>query len=243
MFTTGDPSCVFKNDGGSWKQLGGYYPPLANRFDYFDILETGYSPDNEKFWTDLCDFKKNGYLMGAGTSSDRNGLFSRHAYSVLEAREIDGIRLMKLRNPHGAGEWTGAWGDGDSKWQEHSNVAGAVGKDNDADDGIFWMCYDDFRQNFDQVFVNYTSSEIHTIPDPGHCSNAYDCCCEPAVEFCGDSCKFWCYCQGYENLMTAFRIDGATNKCRQEWSAINSKSGQGGSRLEIDGIENASATM
>jgi len=49
-----------------------------------------------------------GYLLGAGTpphaQGDRaivNGIFQGHAYLVLSVRNLDGNKLIKLRNPHG----------------------------------------------------------------------------------------------------------------------------------------------
>ncbi|KAK0354571.1 hypothetical protein LTR91_006783 [Friedmanniomyces endolithicus] len=43
------------------------------------------------------------FLLGCGQSrgldNDRNGIQHRHAYSIMEAKEVDGLRLVKLRNP------------------------------------------------------------------------------------------------------------------------------------------------
>jgi hypothetical protein len=39
----------------------------------------------------------------------RNGIYESHAYSVMRAVEIDGERLLLLKNPWGKGEWRGAW--------------------------------------------------------------------------------------------------------------------------------------
>ena len=44
------------------------------------------------------------------------GIVLHHAYSVMDAREIDGKRLLKVRNPWGESEWTGAWSDGSEEW-------------------------------------------------------------------------------------------------------------------------------
>lgn len=40
---------------------------------------------------------------------DRKGIYEHHAYSIQKAVEIDGERLLRLKNPCGKGEWTGAW--------------------------------------------------------------------------------------------------------------------------------------
>ena len=40
---------------------------------------------------------------------ERRGIQEGHAYSVMRAVEIDGERLLLLKNPWGKGEWTGPW--------------------------------------------------------------------------------------------------------------------------------------
>lgn len=46
----------------------------------------------------------------------RENIVRMHAYSIMEAREIKGHRLLKVRNPWGEGEWKGAWSDGSEQW-------------------------------------------------------------------------------------------------------------------------------
>lgn len=40
---------------------------------------------------------------------ERKGIREGHAYSVMRAVEMDGQRLLLLKNPWGKGEWTGPW--------------------------------------------------------------------------------------------------------------------------------------
>jgi hypothetical protein len=40
---------------------------------------------------------------------ERKGIVDLHAYSVQRAVEIDGKRLLRLKNPWGKGEWKGPW--------------------------------------------------------------------------------------------------------------------------------------
>ena len=56
----------------------------------------------------MLDFKKAGYLMGAGSppnpqgdAVDIDGIYQGHAYLVLDVRNLDGNKIIKLRNPMG----------------------------------------------------------------------------------------------------------------------------------------------
>lgn len=58
----------------------------------------------------LASFKKAGYLMGAGSPEnaqgdavDVDGIVQGHAYLIMDVRDLDGNKLVKLRNPHGSG--------------------------------------------------------------------------------------------------------------------------------------------
>jgi len=64
--------------------------------------------------------------MGAGSPSheqgdkatSEDGIVFGHAYSVIDIKDIDNNRLIKLRNPHGnrSAEWKGDWSDGSLLW-------------------------------------------------------------------------------------------------------------------------------
>ncbi len=41
------------------------------------------------------------------------GILFNHAYSVIDVREVDSLKLIRLRNPWGHGEWTGDFSDDD----------------------------------------------------------------------------------------------------------------------------------
>merc|ERR1712137_238288 len=70
----------------------------------------------------LIEFDRLGYVMAAGTpgrdtltkSGGRlpaGGIVPGHAYTILAAKEFQGQRLVRLRNPWGNFEWLGDWGD------------------------------------------------------------------------------------------------------------------------------------
>uniref|UniRef100_A0A671LSR4 Calpain-2 catalytic subunit n=1 Tax=Sinocyclocheilus anshuiensis TaxID=1608454 RepID=A0A671LSR4_9TELE len=83
-------------------------------------------------------------------------LVKGHAYSVTGADEVeyrgDLTKLIRIRNPWGQMEWTGAWSDGSSEWRQIS--------DNDreklsckAEDGEFWMSFSDFLHHYSRVEI------------------------------------------------------------------------------------------
>lgn len=105
--------------------------------------------DKEKFWREeLLNVNKT-FLFGCGQMGgiygQRKGIQEKHAYSIMEAREIDGQRLLKLRNPWGRTEWTGRWSDGSEEWtpewmQKLNHKFG--------DDGVFWISYKDLLRHY-----------------------------------------------------------------------------------------------
>lgn len=86
-------------------------------------------------------------------SSDKNrirdarkkGIEDQHAYAILATYEGYGQRLVKVRNPWGHQEWSGAWSDGSKEWTTEwlSRL-----KHNFGDDGVFWMSYDDLLRKY-----------------------------------------------------------------------------------------------
>eukprot|EP00948_MAST-09A_sp_MAST-9A-sp1_P001170 g1170.t1 len=107
----------------------------------------------DAFFADICSiFAKDGkdnVIIGVNTPSGNHhnlspgGLSYGHAYSLLDAVEIDGHKLIKIKNPWGKrrGEWTGDWSDKDAKnWNRRlKSKLNFV----DAGDGIFWMSHKD----------------------------------------------------------------------------------------------------
>lgn len=46
------------------------------------------------------------------------GIVYSHAYAILNVMELDGNKLIKMRNPHGhqGAEWNGEWSDKSPLW-------------------------------------------------------------------------------------------------------------------------------
>jgi hypothetical protein len=105
--------------------------------------------DKDKFWNEELMNVNKTFLFGCGQMGgiygQRKGIQEKHAYSIMEAREIDGQRLLKLRNPWGRTEWTGRWSDGSEEWTPEwmQKLKHKFG-----DDGVFWISYKDLLRNY-----------------------------------------------------------------------------------------------
>ena len=121
--------------------------------------------DRDAFWRDELMQVGKQFLFGCATgfysnwldtsvvSREREGISEGHAYSIMDAREVNGQRLLKLRNPWGKKEWTGKWSDGSSEWNAEWM---ALLDHKFGNDGVFWISYDDLLkkyQHFDRTRI------------------------------------------------------------------------------------------
>lgn len=68
----------------------------------------------EYFWKEQLLKVNEEFLFRCSTGifggwGERKGIVEGHAYSIQKAVEIDGKRLLKVKNPWGKHEWTGPW--------------------------------------------------------------------------------------------------------------------------------------
>lgn len=107
--------------------------------------------DKEYFWKEELMKVNDEFLFGCATGvwgvgwGERKGIVENHAYSVMRAVEMDGHRLVLLKNPWGRGEWKGAWSDGSKEWTAEWLI-----KLNHrfGDDGKFWISYEDLLRKY-----------------------------------------------------------------------------------------------
>ncbi|KAI1060441.1 hypothetical protein LB506_007191 [Fusarium annulatum] len=107
--------------------------------------------DKEYFWKEELLKVNQEFLFGCNTGiwgrgwGERKGIVELHAYSIQKAVEIDGKRLLKLKNPWGKGEWTGPWSDGSKEWTAEwlQKLDHRFG-----DDGDFWISYEDLLRKY-----------------------------------------------------------------------------------------------
>ncbi|KAG9095718.1 hypothetical protein FRC07_011043, partial [Ceratobasidium sp. 392] len=126
---------------------------VSTIFHVHDILDT------DQFWEDELSKVNQDRLFGcylyklASTDDDItvNGLFAGHAYSVISAIEVNGKRFLRVRNPWGKTEWTGAWSDGSKEWTpEWLALLDKLGH-KFGNDGEFLMEYSDFLKTWTMI--------------------------------------------------------------------------------------------
>mmetsp|Transcript_3288 Transcript_3288/g.5458 ORF Transcript_3288/g.5458 Transcript_3288/m.5458 type:complete len:180 (+) Transcript_3288:682-1221(+) len=82
------------------------------------------------------------------------GLIAEHAYGLIQVAEVIDkrarkVRLVKLRNPWGKFEWNGDWSDHSKLWTPE--LKRELNVKSDANDGTFWMSFEDFTEFFSRV--------------------------------------------------------------------------------------------
>ncbi|XP_040841265.1 calpain-8 isoform X4 [Ochotona curzoniae] len=97
-------------------------------------------------------------------------LVKSHAYSVTGVEEVHFRgrleKLIRLRNPWGEVEWSGAWSDDAPEWND-IDPRRKEELDKKAEDGEFWMSFSDFLRQFSRLEIcnlspdSLSSEEVH----------------------------------------------------------------------------------
>ena len=116
--------------------------------------------DTELVWAQLLSSREQRFLMGASCGGGNMkidedqfravGLRPRHAYSVLDVRDLEGIRLVRMRNPWGHYSWSGDWSDHSPIWTPELRDMLLSGG---GDDGVFWIAFQDVLLYFDCIDI------------------------------------------------------------------------------------------
>lgn len=142
---------------------------------------------NDKMWNRLHEYANEwGCMMGCSIQPDPNeanakveqkvdntGLFMRHAYALLDVGTIQTdegkVRLVRLRNPWGFGEWSGPWSDNSEEFKKYRKElkkefghmichrrdisSTSIPIDSNAKDGTFFMTWEAWKQYFTVFFA------------------------------------------------------------------------------------------
>ena len=136
------------------------YPCESIRFE----TDTLQDEATELNWAKLLSSKEAGFAIGAACYNkslkeadyEKLGLLANHAYSILDVKELHGLRLLQVRNPWGRISWKGNWSFNSPSWTpELLNLfkINPSTMNSNADNGIFWMSYFDFVKYFHSVDI------------------------------------------------------------------------------------------
>ncbi|CAF0866413.1 unnamed protein product [Brachionus calyciflorus] len=130
----------------------------------FDIKEMKREAHKNDMWKVLVNSRKHKSLIGSSIAPNPrirearlyNGLVMGHAYTVTKIACIEinrrEVKLIRVRNPWGNEvEWKGAWSDSSYEWSTISEDVKKALEFKKMPDGEFWMSFDDFYRNFENV--------------------------------------------------------------------------------------------
>ncbi|KAL0967202.1 hypothetical protein UPYG_G00249100 [Umbra pygmaea] len=104
-------------------------------------------------------------------------LVKGHAYSITGVEEVSSrgtkTKLVRIRNPWGQVEWTGAWSDNAREWDGvDAEVRGRLQNRND--DGEFWMSFSEFLLEYSKLEIcNLTADALESTQPMKWCSSVY----------------------------------------------------------------------
>lgn len=115
--------------------------------------------DSEDLWRRIRYWDDKKYVIVTGSRGDDGvkisvGIIQGHAYTIINAHEINGERVLEMRNPWGdMNEWNGRWGDDSEAWtpvlRKRYKIKEAT------PDGRFFMPFEDYLDYFDHISVCY----------------------------------------------------------------------------------------
>ena len=151
-----------KINGGYGNIEKGYPREVFQVFTPYTTIPISVPKENkESLWENIKFSDQNNAIMTCtikeGTEGiEKVGLIKNHSFSLVSAQEEESsngekIKLLKLRNPFGEGEWTGDYSDNSEKWTD--DLKQKFGFEGAKDDGIFFIEMNDFVKYFQVVTI------------------------------------------------------------------------------------------
>ena len=124
----------------------------------------------DKLWRKLIDYDKKNYILCAGESEDPQNLHKNRIFNIVNLFEVNGQRLLKIRNHFGHYKWEGQFSAGSSSWNKE--LAEKVGY-SQSDKSCFYMELHDFVKNFETLTVchyhdNWIRNQLNVTSRPNH---------------------------------------------------------------------------
>ena len=155
LITGVEKQIIFKKKRNGWKK----YQSRINyeNLSFYSNYRSGYK-SNSYMHHIFNILLKGEYLLAASIDGKieeelNNGLITGHAYSITGIYNINGEKLIKLRNPWGnEKEWLGDWSD---SWEGWNNNQEILEKTNHSleKDGLFLMNFNDFFNLFSSINI------------------------------------------------------------------------------------------
>ena len=157
-----------------------YFKDSKQRTGEGKIVSAKYYTRNKTMMGCSVESKGNTMEMEVVVHNRHTGILAGHAYSILDVFEIPKprgkkrktSRLLRIRNPWGRKEWNGKWSDDSVETKQNKErielKLNEKYKDTNEkinlsqEDGTFLMCFSDFRQIFNKLFIckNFPPSYI-----------------------------------------------------------------------------------
>ena len=168
----------------AWAKVNGCYAKIGcGGFSYeaFDVLTEAYTEQvniteykrekkEEDLWAKIVDSFSKKYVITAGTPCAKAlyqyGLCPGHAYTIINVYKVNTCfgeeRLVKLKNPWGNTEFNGEWSDYSDRWTPEIKAQCEYPEEENDDDGIFYMSFEDFIKCFSNMDIAKLESGYQT---------------------------------------------------------------------------------